>query len=101
MELPDEVQMESNVTSNEQQIAHLASTPPQTMVNTYVVRSKAAVWYIPQSYKCHSNSLAWLWSLTKQQKTKVQATQMNVLRRIQGVSRMEKIGSEDIGQQLG
>ena len=49
--------MESNVTSNEQQIAHLASTPPQTMVNTYVVRSKAAVWYIPQSYKCHSNSL--------------------------------------------
>ena len=35
-----------------------------------------------------------VWSMTKQQKSKVQATQMNVLR-IQGVSRMERIRSED------
>ena len=40
------------------------------------------------------------WSLTKQQ-SKVQATQMNVLRRIQGVSRMERIRSEHIRQHLG
>ena len=31
------------------------------------------------------------WSVTKQQQSKVQATQMNVLRSVQGVSRMERI----------
>ena len=41
------------------------------------------------------------WSLTKQQQSKVQATQMNVLRRVQGVSRMERIRSEHIRQHLG
>ena len=41
------------------------------------------------------------WSLTKQQKAKVQATQINVLRRIQGVSRMERIRSEHIRHHLG
>ena len=41
------------------------------------------------------------WSLTKQQKLKVQAIQMNVLRRIQGVSRLERIRSEHIRQHLG
>ena len=40
-------------------------------------------------YTCES------WSLTKQQKSKVQATQMNVLRRIQGVSRIKRIMSDE------
>ena len=41
------------------------------------------------------------WSLTKQQKLKVQVMQMNVLSRIQGVSRMKRIRSEHIRQHLG
>ena len=41
------------------------------------------------------------WSLTKQQQSKVQATQMNVLRRVQRVSRMERIRSEHIRPHLG
>ena len=32
-----------------------------------------------------------VWSLTKQQQGRVQATQMSVLRRIQGVSRLERL----------
>ena len=42
-----------------------------------------------------------VWSLTKQQQRRVQATQMSVMRRIQGVSRMKKMRSEEIRQQLG
>ena len=42
-----------------------------------------------------------VWSLTKQQQGKVQATQMSVLRRIQGVSRLDRWRNEDIRQQLG
>ena len=42
-----------------------------------------------------------VWTLMKQQKSKVQATQMNGQRRIQRVSRIERIRSEDIRQQLG
>ena len=42
-----------------------------------------------------------VWSLTKQHESKVQATQNNVLRRIQGVSRKERRRSEDTRQRLG
>ena len=40
-------------------------------------------------------------NLTKQQQLKVQATQMNVLRKIQGVSRRERVRSEHIRLHLG
>ena len=42
-----------------------------------------------------------VWNLTKQQQLRVQAIQMSVLRRIQGVSRMDRIRNEDIRQRLG
>ena len=36
------------------------------------------------------------WSLTKQQQSKVQATQMNVLRRIEGTNRLDRVRNVDI-----
>ena len=42
-----------------------------------------------------------VWSLTKQQQGRVQATQMRVLRRIEGVNRMDRVRNEDIRQRLG
>ena len=42
-----------------------------------------------------------VWSLTKQQQGRVQATQKSVLRRIQGIRRMGRRRSDEIRQQLG
>ena len=47
------------------------------------------------SYSCE------VWSLTKQQQRRVQATQMSMMRRIQGVSRLDKMRSKEIRQWLG
>ena len=41
------------------------------------------------------------WSLSKQQESKVQATQMRVLRRIEGVSRADRVRNEDLRLRLG
>ena len=40
------------------------------------------------------------WSLTKKQQSKVQATQMNVLRRIEGVNRLDRVRNTDIRERL-
>ena len=40
------------------------------------------------------------WSLTKKQQSKVQATQMNVLRRIEGVNRLDRVRNADIRERL-
>ena len=45
---------------------------------------------MPSLYGCE------VWSLTKQQQGRVQATQMRVLRRIEGVNRMDRVRNEDI-----
>ena len=42
-----------------------------------------------------------MWDLSKQQKSRVQATQMRVLRRIEGVSRVDSVRNEDIRLRLG
>ena len=39
-----------------------------------------------------------VWSLTKQQQRRVQATQMSVMRRIQRVSRLDRMRSEEVRQ---
>ena len=41
------------------------------------------------------------WSLSKQQESKVQVTQMGVLRRIEGVSRADRVRNEDLRLRLG
>ena len=38
------------------------------------------------------------WSLTKKQQLKVQATQMNVLRRIEGVNRLDRVKMQILGR---
>ena len=45
-------------------------------------------------YRCET------WSLTKQQQSKVQATQMNVMRRIEGVNRLDRVWNVDIRGRL-
>ena len=40
------------------------------------------------------------WNLSKQQQSRVQATQMNVLRRIEGVSRLDRVRNIDIREKL-
>ena len=40
------------------------------------------------------------WSLTKKQQSKVQATQMNVPRRIEGVNRLDRVRNADIRERL-
>ena len=40
------------------------------------------------------------WSLSKRQQSKMQATQMNVLRRIEGVSRLDRVRNEDVREKL-
>ena len=40
------------------------------------------------------------WSLTKKQQSEVQATQMNVLRRIKGVNRFDRVRSVEIREML-
>ena len=40
------------------------------------------------------------WSLTKKQQSKVLATQMNVLRRIEGVNRLDRVRNADIRERL-
>ena len=40
------------------------------------------------------------WSLSKRQQSKVQAIQMNVLRRIEGVSRLDRVRNVDIREKL-
>ena len=40
------------------------------------------------------------WSLTKKQQSKVQATQMNVLRRIEDVNRLDRVRNADIRERL-
>ena len=40
------------------------------------------------------------WSLTKKQQSKVQAIQMNVLRRIEGVNRLDRVRNADIRERL-
>ena len=42
-----------------------------------------------------------VWNLSKQQKSWVQATQMRVLRKIEGVSRVDSVRYEDIRLRLG
>ena len=42
-----------------------------------------------------------VWNLSKQQESRVQATQMRVLRRIEGVSRIGRVRNEDIRLKLG
>ena len=37
-----------------------------------------------------------VWNMSKQQELRVQATQMRVLRRIEGVNRVDRVRSEDI-----
>ena len=41
-----------------------------------------------------------MWCLSKHLQSKVQATQMNVLRRIEGVSRLDRIRNVDIREKL-
>ena len=41
-------------------------------------------------YECET------WSLSKRQQSKIQATQMNVLRRIEGVNRLDRIKNVDV-----
>ena len=41
-----------------------------------------------------------VWNLSKQHESRVQATQMRVLRRIEGVSRVDKVRNEDIWARL-
>ena len=41
------------------------------------------------------------WSLSKQQQSKIQATQMNVLRRIEGVNRLDRVRNVDVREKLG
>ena len=40
------------------------------------------------------------WSLSKQQQSRVQATQMNALRRIEGVCRLDRVRNVDIREKL-
>ena len=40
------------------------------------------------------------WSLSKRQRSKIPATQMNVLRRIEGVSRLDRVRNEDVREKL-
>ena len=40
------------------------------------------------------------WSLSKRQQSKVQATQMNILRRIKGVSRLDRVRNVDVREKL-
>ena len=40
------------------------------------------------------------WSLSKRQQSKVQATQMNILRRIEGVSRLDRVRNVDVREKL-
>ena len=40
------------------------------------------------------------WSLSKRQQSKVQATQMNALRRIEGVSRLDRARNVDVREKL-
>ena len=40
------------------------------------------------------------WRLTKKQQSKVQATQMNVLRRTEGVNRLDRVRNADIRERL-
>ena len=42
-----------------------------------------------------------MWNLSKQQESQVQATQMRVLRRIEGVSRVDSVRNEDVRIRLG
>ena len=42
-----------------------------------------------------------VWNLSKQQESQVQATQMRVLRRIEGVSKVDSVRNEDIRLRLG
>ena len=42
-----------------------------------------------------------VWNLLKQQESRVQATQMRVLRRIEGVSRVDRVRNVDIRLRLG
>ena len=55
--------------------------------------------------QCHNDALflydCEVWSLKKQQQRRVQATQMNMMRRIQGVSRLDKTTSKEIRERLG
>ena len=40
------------------------------------------------------------WSLSKKQQSRIQATQMNVLRRIEGLSRLDRVRNVDIREKL-
>ena len=40
------------------------------------------------------------WSMTKKQQSKVQASQMNVLRRVEGVNRLDRVRNADIKERL-
>ena len=40
------------------------------------------------------------WSLAKRQQSKIQATQMNVLRKIEGVSRLDRVRNVDVREKL-
>ena len=42
-----------------------------------------------------------VWNLSKQLESRVQATQMRVLRRIEGVSRVDRVRNKDIRLRLG
>ena len=54
------------------------------------VLSKKTKWKVTLVYGCE------VWNMSKQQESRVQATQMRVLRRIEGVSRVDRVRSEDI-----
>ena len=40
------------------------------------------------------------WSLSKRQQSKIQATQMNVLRKIEGVSKLDRVRNVDVREKL-
>ena len=40
------------------------------------------------------------WSLSKKQQSRIQATQMNVLRRIEGLGRLDRVRNVDIREKL-
>ena len=42
-----------------------------------------------------------VWNLSKQQKSQVQATQMRVLRRIEGVSRVDSVRNGEVEEETG
>ena len=62
--------------------------------NTKLKKVLNAVMMLTVMYECEK------WSLSKQQQSQVQATQMNALRQIEGVCRLDRVRNVDIREKL-